>query len=173
MTAKLSQTTARTNLGVLNAVRNAAVDADLLARSPARGIRVAAGPSRERPTLLLKELDCLAEAVPASRRPRRCTSFRRALEGVYCGHESGTQQVTTRARQVPATSKRPAQVGWSVETIGFEPTTLRCERNRDAFLKCPLTRTPCLDGVLVVHRSTLWGTIRQQLSHVESRPSWH
>jgi hypothetical protein len=56
MMARLAPTTVRTNLGVLNA----AVDADLLARSPARGIRVAAGPSRERPTLTLEELDRLA-----------------------------------------------------------------------------------------------------------------
>ena len=68
MTAKLAPTTVRTNLGVLNAVLNAAVDADLIARSPARGIRVPAGPHRERPTLTLEELDRLAAAVPAEYR---------------------------------------------------------------------------------------------------------
>ena len=68
MTAKLAPTTVRTNLGVLNAVLNAAVDADLIARSPARGIRVSAGPHRERPTLTLEELDRLAAAVPAEYR---------------------------------------------------------------------------------------------------------
>ena len=68
MTAKLAPTTVRTNLGVLNAVLNAAVDADLLARSPARGIRVASGPTRERPTLTIEELDRLAEVVPGEYR---------------------------------------------------------------------------------------------------------
>jgi len=68
MLAKLAATTVRTNLGVLNAVLNAAVDADLITRSLARGIRVAIGPTRERPTLTLDELDRLAEAVPAERR---------------------------------------------------------------------------------------------------------
>jgi integrase len=68
MVAKLAPTTVRTNLGVLNAVLNAAVDADLLARSPARGIRVAARQSRERPTLTIEQLDRLAEAVPVEYR---------------------------------------------------------------------------------------------------------
>lgn len=40
------------------------VDADLIARSPARGIRMAGGPSRDRPTLTLGELSRLSEAVP-------------------------------------------------------------------------------------------------------------
>jgi integrase len=64
MMAKLAPTTVRTNLGVLNAVLNAAVDADVIARSPARGIRISAGPARERPTLTLDELSRLAGAVP-------------------------------------------------------------------------------------------------------------
>lgn len=40
MSAALAPATVRTNLGVLRAVMNAAVDADLIGRSPVRGIRV-------------------------------------------------------------------------------------------------------------------------------------
>ena len=60
MVAKLAPRTVRTNLGVLNA----AVDAELTARSPGRGIRMVGGPSRERPRLTLGELSRLAEEVP-------------------------------------------------------------------------------------------------------------
>jgi hypothetical protein len=62
MVAKLAPSTVRTNLGVLNA----AVDAELIARSLGRGIRTAGGQSRERPTLALEELSRLAEAVLTS-----------------------------------------------------------------------------------------------------------
>jgi integrase len=68
MVAKLAPATVRTNLGVLNAVLNAAVDAELIARSPGRGIRMVGGPSRERPTLTLGELSRLAEEVPGEYR---------------------------------------------------------------------------------------------------------
>ncbi len=64
MVAKPAPTTVRTNFAVLNAVLNAAVDADLIARSPARGIRISAGPGWERPTLTIGELSRLADAVP-------------------------------------------------------------------------------------------------------------
>ena len=68
MVARLAPSTVRTNLGVLNAVMNAAVDADLIARSPVRGIRIAGTSARERPTMSLAELRRLTEAVPAEYR---------------------------------------------------------------------------------------------------------
>jgi integrase len=69
MEARVSPGTVRTNVGVLRAVLNAAVDADLIARSPARGIKVATAESKERGTLTPDELYRLAAEVP--RRYRR------------------------------------------------------------------------------------------------------
>lgn len=66
MSAKLAPATVRTNIGVPKAVMNAAVEADLLARSPVRAIRLTNGPAKERPTLRLDELARLAAAVPDS-----------------------------------------------------------------------------------------------------------
>lgn len=63
MRAKLAPATVRTNLGVLRAVLNAAVDADVIAKSPVRGVRAKKGDARERPTLTPEELRRLAEAV--------------------------------------------------------------------------------------------------------------
>jgi integrase len=60
MSSKLAPSTVRTNVGVLKAILNAAVEADLIARSPIRAIRVTSGPPRERPTLTLNELARLA-----------------------------------------------------------------------------------------------------------------
>ncbi|MHB1533476.1 MAG: phage integrase central domain-containing protein [Acidimicrobiales bacterium] len=64
MAAKLPPATVRTNVGVLKAIMNAAVDADLLTRSPVRNLRLSSGPPRQRPTLTLGELSALAEATP-------------------------------------------------------------------------------------------------------------
>ncbi|MEA3019651.1 MAG: hypothetical protein QOI47_1175, partial [Actinomycetota bacterium] len=63
MAAKLAPATVRTNLGVVRAVLNAAVDADLIARSPVRGVRVRKGEARERPMLTPEELGRLADAI--------------------------------------------------------------------------------------------------------------
>ena len=63
MTAKLAPATVRTNLGVLRAVLNAAVDADVIAKSPVRSVRAKKGEARERPTLTPEELQRLAGAV--------------------------------------------------------------------------------------------------------------
>ena len=63
MAAKLSADTVRTNVGVLRAVFNAAVEADLIARSPVRGLRLAKADGRSRPTLTLEELSRLADAI--------------------------------------------------------------------------------------------------------------
>lgn len=63
MTAKLAPTTVRTNLGVLRAVLNAAVDADVIAKSPVRGVRTKKGEARDRPTLTPEELMRLADAI--------------------------------------------------------------------------------------------------------------
>lgn len=63
MTASLAPATVRTNLGVVRAVLNAAVDADLIGRSPVRGVRAKKGEARERPTLTPEELERLADAI--------------------------------------------------------------------------------------------------------------
>jgi integrase len=69
MTATVSPATARTNYGVLSAVFNAAVEADMIARSPCRGIVLATAPRRERPTLSPEELARLAAELPERYRP--------------------------------------------------------------------------------------------------------
>jgi integrase len=69
MTARVSPATARTNYGVLSAVLNAAVEADMIARSPCRGIVLATAPRRERPTLSPEELARLAAELPERYRP--------------------------------------------------------------------------------------------------------
>ncbi len=69
MSEKLAPSTVRTNYGVLRAVLNAAVDADLIGRSPCRGIKL---PAQDRPPirfLSADELEHLAEATPVEYRP--------------------------------------------------------------------------------------------------------
>ncbi len=68
MVARLAPATVRTNVGVLKAVFNAAIDAELIARSPARAIRVTGGMAPERPTLNLGHLDRLAKVVSGNYR---------------------------------------------------------------------------------------------------------
>jgi len=61
--------TVRTNYGVLRAILNAAVAADLIARSPCRGVHL---PAAQRPSirfLSADELERLAAATPAEYRP--------------------------------------------------------------------------------------------------------
>lgn len=64
LAGKVAPATVRTNLGVLRAVLNAAVEADLIARSPLRGIKLESAPATERPTLTPEQLRALADAVP-------------------------------------------------------------------------------------------------------------
>lgn len=64
MAATVAPSTARTNLGVLAAVLAAAVESDLIARSPVRGIKLLSVPPRPRVTLTPEELERLAGAVP-------------------------------------------------------------------------------------------------------------
>lgn len=65
MNARLAPQTVRTNLAVLAAVFNAAVEADLIGRSPVRGIKVASPAGDEvNGTLSPKDLLALADAVP-------------------------------------------------------------------------------------------------------------
>lgn len=68
MAAKLAPATVRTNLAVLRAVLNAAVEADVIGRSPVRGVRLRKAPARERPTLTPEELERLADEVGPSYR---------------------------------------------------------------------------------------------------------
>lgn len=63
MAARLAPSTVRTNVGVLRAVFNAAVEADVLGRSPVRGIRVQGPATRERPLLTPDELMLLADTI--------------------------------------------------------------------------------------------------------------
>jgi integrase len=68
MASNLAQATVRTNVGVVRAVFNSAVDADLIARSPVRGIRIASREAKRRPILTPDELLELAAAIgPRSR----------------------------------------------------------------------------------------------------------
>ncbi|CAN5229858.1 site-specific integrase [soil metagenome] len=64
LAAKVAPATVRTNLGVLRAVLNAAVEADMIARSPVRGIKLETAPPCGRPTLTPEQLEALADAVP-------------------------------------------------------------------------------------------------------------
>jgi integrase len=63
MASKLAPDTVRTNLAVVRAVFNAAVEAEILARSPVRAVRTPTAESRERPTLTMEEILRLADAV--------------------------------------------------------------------------------------------------------------
>jgi integrase len=65
MVAELSPATVRTNYGVLRAVLVAAVEADLIGRSPCRGIRLPIEDRRRAPRFLgAEELHRLAAAMP-------------------------------------------------------------------------------------------------------------
>lgn len=64
MTAKLAPATVRTNYGVFRAALSAAVEADLIVRSPCRGIKLPAAQKRQRPTLTPDELAHLAAELP-------------------------------------------------------------------------------------------------------------
>jgi integrase len=60
----LAPATVRTNLAVLAAVLNAAVEADLIGRSPVRGIKLASERPSAKGTLSLEDLVRLSEEVP-------------------------------------------------------------------------------------------------------------
>ena len=64
LAARVAPATVRTNLGVLRAVLNAAVEADLISRSPVRGIKLETAPACDRPTLTPEQLEALAGEVP-------------------------------------------------------------------------------------------------------------
>src|SRR5207302_9000686 len=61
--------TVRTNYAVLKAVMNAAVEADLLVKSPCRGVRLQAARKKERAELSPENLDRLAAAMRPEFRP--------------------------------------------------------------------------------------------------------
>lgn len=63
MATKLAPTTVRTNLAVLRDVFNAAVEADVIGRSPVRRIRLPAATHRDRPLLTPEELMRLADTI--------------------------------------------------------------------------------------------------------------
>jgi integrase len=63
MASRLAPDTVRTNLAVVRAVFNAAVDAEILARSPVRAIRTAKAEPRDRPTLTMEEILRLADSI--------------------------------------------------------------------------------------------------------------
>ena len=64
MNERLAPATVRTNLAVLAAVLNAAVEADLIGRSPVRGIKLASERPSAKGTLSLEELIRLSKEVP-------------------------------------------------------------------------------------------------------------
>jgi integrase len=64
MSERLAPATVRTNLGVLAAALNAAVEADLLGRSPVRGIKLVSVRPDAKGTLTPEQLMRLAEEVP-------------------------------------------------------------------------------------------------------------
>jgi integrase len=70
MNGKLAPATVRTNYGVLRAILSGAVEADVLAVSPCRGVRLpAAQPRRAMRFLSAEELSRLADETPADYRP--------------------------------------------------------------------------------------------------------
>jgi integrase len=64
MREKLAPATVRTNYGVLRAVLSAAVDAEVIARSPCRGIRLGSTHRTEPRHISAEELHRLADATP-------------------------------------------------------------------------------------------------------------
>lgn len=69
MAKRLAPSTVRTNLGVLRAILNAAVAADLLLVSPVRGIRVPPDRRPDKTFLSFDQLQLLAEHTPEQYRP--------------------------------------------------------------------------------------------------------
>lgn len=69
MAQRLAPATVRTNYGVLKTVFSAAVEADVIVRSPCRGVKLPAARPRERSTLTADDLHRLAAAVPPPYRP--------------------------------------------------------------------------------------------------------
>ena len=123
MGAKLAPTTVLTNLGVLKSVTNAAIDADLLARSPVRNLRLSSGPPRRRPTLTPGELSHLAEAMPPTFRALVLTA---GLLGLRWSEAAGlrVRDVDFLHRAIPV-HQTLAEVGGIVEVA---PTKSRASR---------------------------------------------
>lgn len=69
MEQHVAPATVRTNYGVLKAVLNAAVEAEVIVRSPCRGIRLALDIHREHRLLSPAQFDALSSTMPASCRP--------------------------------------------------------------------------------------------------------
>ena len=69
MAETLAPATVRTNYAVLKAVMNAAVEADLVVKSPCRGVRLPGGKRRERATLTPDDLERLAAGMRQEYRP--------------------------------------------------------------------------------------------------------
>lgn len=69
MAEHLAPTTVRTDYGVLRAILSAAVEADLLAVTPCRGVRLPAYARRDIRFLSADELERLAGAIPEEYRP--------------------------------------------------------------------------------------------------------
>ena len=69
MGTRLAPATVRTNYGVLRAIFNAAVEAELIVRSPCRGIRLKPDQHRERPTLGPEDLKKIADRMAERYRP--------------------------------------------------------------------------------------------------------
>lgn len=68
-TRKMAAATVRTDYGVLRAILNAAVDSDVIPRSPSRGVRMPAHQRKDIHFVSPDELERLAAAIPAEYRP--------------------------------------------------------------------------------------------------------
>jgi integrase len=69
MTDELAARTVRTNYGILRAAFNAAVEAELIARTPCRGVRLPIEQQRDPRFCSAEELQTLAAAIPLEYRP--------------------------------------------------------------------------------------------------------
>jgi integrase len=69
MKRRLAPATVRTNYAVLKAVLNAAVDAEVIARSPCKGVSLSPDVRQEREPLTSEQLLALAQALPVEYQP--------------------------------------------------------------------------------------------------------
>ncbi|MGH8996061.1 MAG: tyrosine-type recombinase/integrase [Acidimicrobiales bacterium] len=138
MAAKLAPATVRTNLGVLKAVMNAAVDADLLARSPVRNLRLSSGPPRRRPTLTLGERSALAGATPPGFRALVLTT---GLLGLRWSEAAGLRvRDVDFLRRAISVHQTLAEVGGVVEVAPTKSSASRRTLSAPPFLIDELAR---------------------------------
>lgn len=110
MNENLAPATVRTNYAVLKAVLNAAVEADVLVKSPCRGVRLPSGEKRERAVLSPDALERLAAAM----RPEfRAVAYVAAVVGDRraAGSAPGLPAADVDGHRDPGGGERPALAG--------------------------------------------------------------